>query len=141
MPIRSLPILPLVLLLVCGSASAQECTAEVDVRDQVGLKLDIAYRCQSGHPLHFTADGELLAGWLLEPRGFGFNPTIDIRVRTHDGTSFAAGLPRVGDAWRLGGNTNLRFAGFTAIGKLHHQEIAVPAPGSLRAGARKENGV
>jgi hypothetical protein len=82
----------------------------------------------------------LLSGWLLEPRGFGFNPTIDIRVQSQPGLTFAAGLPRVGEAWRLSG-LNVRFAGYTAIGKMHYEEIAVPAPGSLRQGAARENGV
>lgn len=195
----------LVLLLLSASAhaQAQDCTADVAVSEQNGLKLEVAYRCKSERALAFTADGDrmarrvldlvdgrgesptpgnnawtvepsggvvaaryrfdltaharsvestssavqrgdgalvLLSGWLLEPRGFGFNPTIDIRVRTAPGLSFGAGLPRVGDAWRLSG-LNVRFAGYTAIGKLHYEEIAVPAPGSLRAGARHENGV
>ncbi len=81
----------------------------------------------------------LLSGWLLEPRGFGANPVIDIRASVPQGLVFATGLPKVGDAWRLAG-TNVRFAGYTAIGKLHYEEIAVPAPGSLRAGAKRENG-
>jgi hypothetical protein len=81
----------------------------------------------------------LLSGWLLEPRGFGVNPTIDIRVRTAPGLRFAAGLGRTGDVWRLA-RTNVRFAGFTAFGRFHHEEIAVPAPGALRAAARHEPG-
>ena len=47
-----------------------------------------------------------------------------------DGLSFATGLPKVGDAWRLM-NASVSFAGYTAIGKYSLQEIAVPAPGSL----------
>ena len=47
---------------------------------------------------------------------------------------------RVGDAWRLAGMT-VRLAGYTAIGSLFLQELPVPAPGSLRPGAPKEEGV
>ncbi len=82
----------------------------------------------------------LLSGWLLEPRGFGVNPVIDIRARVPEGLVFSTGLPKVGDAWRLAG-TNVRFAGYTAIGKLFYEEIVVPAPGSLRAGAKREDAV
>ena len=87
-------------------------------------------------------DGVLatLGSWLLEPQGFDRSPTIDIRVRADDGQVFAAGLPKVGDAWRLAGMT-VRLAGYTAIGSLLLQELAVPAPGSLRPGAPKEDGV
>ena len=59
---------------------------------------------------------------------------------TPDGFVFATGLPKVGDAWRLAG-TRVRFAGYTAIGRFKLHELAVPAPGSLRAGAAKEDGV
>ena len=64
-------------------------------------------------------DGVLatLGSWLLEPQGFDRSPTIDIRVRAADGQGFAAGLPKVGDAWRLAGVT-VRLAGYTAIGSL-----------------------
>ncbi len=74
----------------------------------------------------------ILSSWLLEPRGYRQPPTIDIRMTTEAGLVFAAGLPRVGDAWRLTGTT-VRFAGYTALGRLSLQEIAVPLPGSLRA--------
>ncbi len=81
-----------------------------------------------------------LSGWLLETRSLGNAPTIDIRARTADGLSFATGLPRVGDAWRLA-NTPVSYAGYTAIGNISLQEIAVPAPGSLRPGQSKKDGV
>ena len=81
-----------------------------------------------------------LGGWLLEPRGYDRVPVIDIRVATPPGMRFVTGLPRVGDAWRLAG-TPLRFAGFSALGNLGYQELAVPAPGSLRDGRRRESGV
>jgi hypothetical protein len=81
-----------------------------------------------------------LGGWLLEPRGYDRVPTIDIRMTTTPGLVFAAGLPKVGDAWRLSGTT-VRFAGYTALGHLTYRELAVPAPGSLRPGQPKTNGV
>jgi hypothetical protein len=81
-----------------------------------------------------------LSGWLLEPRGLGNAPTIDIRARTAEGLSFATGMPKVGDAWRLV-NTPVSYAGYTAIGKIALQEIAVAAPGSLRPGQPKKDGV
>jgi hypothetical protein len=74
-----------------------------------------------------------LGGWLLEPRGYDRVPIIDIRMTTGPGLVFAAGLPKVGDAWRLVG-TPVRFAGYTALGRLAYRELAVPAPGSLRPG-------
>lgn len=82
----------------------------------------------------------MLGSWLLEPQGFERPPTIDIRGRTADGLIFTSGLPKAGDAFRLSG-TSVRFAGYTAIGALFLQELAVPAPGSLRPGALKEEGV
>jgi hypothetical protein len=81
-----------------------------------------------------------IPGWLLEPRGFDRLPVIDIRAQLPDGFSFATGLPKVGDAWRLAG-TRVGFAGYSAIGKLTLEEIVVPAPGSLRPGAAKQDGV
>src|ERR1700730_16645337 len=72
-----------------------------------------------------------LGGWLLEPRGYDRVPIIDIRMTTSPGLIFATGLPKVGDAWRLSG-TPVRFAGYTALGRLAYRELAVPAPGSLR---------
>ena len=51
-----------------------------------------------------------MGGWLLEPRGYERAPVIDIRMTTGPGLAFAAGLPRVGDAWRLAG---------TEIGRAH----------------------
>ena len=81
----------------------------------------------------------LLSGWLLEPRGFGANPVIDIRASVPQGLVFATGLPKVGDAWRLAG-TNVRFAGYTAIGKLHYRRSpfrrrarCAPAPSARTA--------
>ena len=82
----------------------------------------------------------LLSGWLLEPFGYTHLPTIDIRMTTAPGLVFASGLPRVGDAWRLAG-ANLRFAGYTVLGRLDLQELAVPLPGSLRSGAATGQGV
>ncbi len=70
-----------------------------------------------------------LGGWLLEPRGYDRVPVIDIRMTAAPGLVFAAGLPKVGDAWRLSGTT-VRFAGYTALGRLAYREFAVPAPGS-----------
>jgi hypothetical protein len=81
-----------------------------------------------------------LPGWLLAPRGYDNFPVIDIRAHTADGQSFATGLPKVGDAWRLAGTT-VGYAGYTAIGKFSLQEIAVPAPGSLRPGQPKKDAV
>jgi hypothetical protein len=81
-----------------------------------------------------------IPGWLLEPRGFEHLPVIDIRAQLPEGFAFATGLPKVGDAWRLAG-TRVGFAGYSAIGKFTLEEIAVPAPGSLRPGAPKEDGV
>jgi hypothetical protein len=80
-----------------------------------------------------------ISGWLLEPRGFEHLPLIDIRVQLPEGLVFAAGLPKVGDAWRLAG-TRVGFAGYSAIGKFTLEEIAVPAPGSLRPGAPRRDG-
>lgn len=81
----------------------------------------------------------LLSAWLLEPRGYDRPPTIDIRVATAPGLVFVSGLPRVGDAWRLAGTT-VRFAGYSALGRLRLEELAVPAPGSLRPGVRARQG-
>jgi hypothetical protein len=81
-----------------------------------------------------------LSGWLLETEGLGNAPVIDIRAHTAEGLSFATGMPKVGDAYRLA-NTSVSYAGFTAIGNISLQEIAVPAPGSLRPGQPKTNGV
>ncbi len=82
----------------------------------------------------------LLSGWLLEPRGYDRAPVIDIRIVPAAGLSFSTGLPKVGDAWRLAGTT-VRFAGYSALGRMSLQEIVVPAPGSLRQGAPKQDGV
>ena len=54
-------------------------------------------------------------------------------MTTGPGLVFAAGLPKVGDAWRLSGAPVLT-AGYTALGRLAYRELAVPAPGSLRPG-------
>jgi hypothetical protein len=81
-----------------------------------------------------------LGSWLLEPRGYDRPPVIDIRVAVGPGLVFAAGLPKVGDAWRLAGTT-VRFAGYTALGRLSYRELAVPAPGSLRSGQPASQGV
>jgi hypothetical protein len=81
-----------------------------------------------------------LGGWLLEPRGYDRAPTVDIRMATGPGLVFTSGLPKVGDAWRLSG-TSVRFAGYTALGRLAYRELAVPAPGSLRPGQPRANAV
>lgn len=81
-----------------------------------------------------------LSGWLLEPHGLDHVPVIDIRATTADGLSFATGLPRVGGAWRLAGSS-VGYAGYTALGRFSLHEIAVPAPGSLRPGQAKQEGV
>ena len=77
-----------------------------------------------------------LGNWLLEPRGYQKVPVTDIRVRTPQGMIFSSGLPRAGDAWRLA-NATVRFAGYTAIGKIELHELTVPAVGSLRPGQPK----
>ena len=78
----------------------------------------------------------ILGSWLLEPQGYDRVPTIDIRMTTSPGLVFAAGLPKVGDAWRLSGAPVVA-AGYTALGRLTYRELAVPAPGSLRPGEPK----
>jgi hypothetical protein len=82
----------------------------------------------------------ILGTWLLEPQGYDRVPTIDIRMTTAPGLVFAAGLPKVGDAWRLGGSPVVT-AGYTALGRLTYRELAVPAPGSLRPGEPKADAV
>lgn len=77
-----------------------------------------------------------LGSWLLEPRGYVRPPIIDIRITTGPGLAFAAGLPKAGDAWRLAGTT-VRFAGYTALGRLAYRELAMPAVGSMRTGQPK----
>lgn len=183
--------------------AAPDCTVDGTLASNDGLKLDLTYRCRSTTALTFHADGDrmagkvldfrdgaghqptpssngwrvearngvveahyrydltayaravdspstavqrgdgvlsLLSGWLLEPRGYERAPTIDIRIVPAAGLSFTTGLPKVGDAWRLA-NTTVRFAGYTALGRLSLQDIAVPAPGSLRPGAAPQDGV
>jgi hypothetical protein len=182
---------------------APDCTANVALGGDDGLKVDVVYRCRASSPVTFNAASEmaagevmsftdatgkpvqraatswsvepvnglaeahytvdllayakdmnsptqaiargngvltLLEGWLLEPRGLPHLPVIDIHVQSAPGLSFASGLPKVGDAWRLQG-TPVRFAGYSALGKFTLKEIVVPAPGSLRAGQPKEEGV
>ena len=87
-------------------------------------------------------DGVLatLSSWLLQPRGFDRTPIIDIRVHTTEGLGFSSGLPRAGDAWRLAG-TSVGFAGYSALGRFSLTDIVVPAPGALRAGAARQDGV
>lgn len=81
-----------------------------------------------------------LGSWLLEPRGYDRVPAIDIRMTSGPGLVFATGLPKVGDAWRLIG-TSVRFAGYTALGRVAYRELAVPAPGSLRPGQPRTDAV
>ena len=82
----------------------------------------------------------ILSAWLLEPRGYAQPPTIDIRMTTGPGLVFATGLPKAGDAWRLAGTT-VRFAGYSALGRLSLTELAVPLPGSLGPGQPAGKGV
>ena len=81
----------------------------------------------------------ILGSWLLEPQGYDRVPTIDIRMATAPGLVFAAGLPKVGEAWRLGGAPVVA-AGYTALGRLAYRELAVPAPGSLRPASQPTQG-
>jgi hypothetical protein len=81
-----------------------------------------------------------IPGWLLEPRGLDHLPVIDIRAHLADGLSFGTGLPKAGDAWRLSG-TRVGFAGYSVVGRFALEEIPVPAPGSLRPGTAKQEGV
>lgn len=82
----------------------------------------------------------VLGSWLLEPQGYDRAPTIDIRMTTAPGLVFAAGLPKVRDAWRLAGAPVVA-AGYTALGRLAYRELPVPAPGSLRPGQAKADAV
>ena len=101
----------------------------------------LGYAQQINNPTMAIARGDgvytLLEAWLLEPRGFKSAPVIDIRVKAAEGLSFATGLPKVGDAWRLSG-TVVRFAGYSALGKFALETVAVPMPGSLRPNLQKE---
>lgn len=183
--------------------AAPDCTADVSLTADGGLKVAVVYRCRSTTPITFSAFGEravskvlsftdrsgnpltpsdgawrvepanglveahysfdllgyaqavnsptgavargggvltLLESWLFEPQGYRGAPVIDIRVKAAEGLSFSSGLPRVGDAWRLS-DTLVRFAGYSALGKFTLKEIAVPAPGTLRPGQAKQDGV
>ena len=82
----------------------------------------------------------ILGSWLLEPQGYEHAPIVDIRMMTGPGLVFAAGLPKVGDAWRLAGAPVVT-AGYTAFGRLAYRELAVAAPGSLRPGQPKADAV
>lgn len=196
-------LLPLSIVLPAYAqpAGAPDCTANVDLAADGGLKVGVVYRCRSDAPITFSAASEtaaahvmaftdaagrplqrsstswrvesvngmvearyrldlmayakdlnspteaiargggvlsLLEGWLLEPRGLQHLPVIDIHVKAANGLQFTSGLVRMGDTWRLEG-TPVRFAGYSALGKFTLQDIAVPMPGSLRAGhARRE---
>ncbi|HTR84274.1 MAG TPA: hypothetical protein VMI56_07325 [Reyranella sp.] len=193
----------LLFALPAWAQTPADCTADVDLTSDNGIKVAVVYRCQSTTPVTFHAAGDravartsevkdgtgkpltpssdawwvepangvaelhyrvdvsgyaadvnsptlaiargegvltLLEGWLLEPRGYKKPPTIDIKVKTAPGLSFSSGLPKVGDVWRLSG-TLVRFAGYSALGKLSVQEFAVPAPGSLRPGGTRAEGV
>lgn len=114
----------------------------VDLR----YKVDLTNRNADSRELILRGQGmdkgalATLGTWLAEPRGFDHLPVIDIRVKAADGLVFSSGLPRIADAWRLEG-TSVGYAGYTALGKLTLREFAVPAPGSLRPGAQREDGV
>ena len=108
-------------------------------------RLDLAgYAAEVDRPTLAIARGGgvlcLLESWLFEPRGFKTLPVIDIRMHAADGLSFTSGLPKVGDAWRLS-DTLVRFAGYSALGRFSLSELAVPAPGSLRPGQARLDGV
>jgi hypothetical protein len=105
-----------------------EARYHIDLRDRQGA---------DPRELILRGDGALatLGMYLAEPRGYDHLPVIDIRVRAAKGLAFAAGLPKVGDGWRLAGSS-VAYAGYSALGKVSLQDIAVPAPGSLRSGLR-----
>jgi hypothetical protein len=60
-------------------------------------------------------------------------PAIDIVVTTPADTVFLAGLPHEAGAWRLR-DTTVRFVGYTVVGRVQAERIAVPSPASLPAG-------
>jgi hypothetical protein len=134
----------------CRSAAAITFTHAGRVEPANGLveayyRFDLATHARSvdsTREIVMRGEGVLavLSSWLDEPQGYQRAPIIDIRVRTAPGHTFASGLPRVGDAWRLAG-IGVRFAGYTVFGHVSLTEVAVPAPGSLRAGAAKQDGV
>jgi hypothetical protein len=117
----------------------------VDPKDgivETRYQVDLTNRNADAHELIVRGQGALatLGTWLAEPRGYPHTPVIDIRVQAADGLSFAAGLPRVDGAWRLEG-ARVAFAGYTALGRFALEEIPVAAPGSLRPGAVRRDGV
>jgi len=132
-----LALLLLALAAPAGAQPAADCTADVEVG--ADLKINVHLQCGRAEPGSYRVDlmslpqsrevivrgqGVLatLGSWLRTPEGLGRAPSIDIRVKTAPGLVFAAGLPRVGDAWRLDG-TSVRFAGYTAIGRLSLTEL------------------
>jgi hypothetical protein len=79
----------------------------------------------------------VLGTWLLQPRhGTVAVPlVIDIAARSSSADLlFVAGLPRVGEAWRLAGTT-VYFAGYATIGAFALHVLPVSAPGSLAPGS------
>jgi hypothetical protein len=132
----------------CRSSSALtfESVGRVDSHNGIvdaRYRLDLAQRSESdGRELILRGDSALatLGSWLATPRGYERLPVIDIKVHAASGLGFAAGLPKVGDAWRLEG-ASMGLAGYTALGKVSLQDIAVPAPGSLKPGATPQSAV
>jgi hypothetical protein len=132
----------------CRSSSALTFEPVGRVDSQNGIvdaryQLDLARRTESdGRELILRGDSALatLGSWLATPRGYERLPVIDIKVHAASGLGFAAGLPKVGDAWRLEG-ASMGLAGYTALGKASLQDIAVPAPGSLKPGVAPRSGV
>ena len=66
----------LAALLLSSSVVAQDCTADVDLAQRDGLKLDVTYKCRSAAALQFVADGDRVARRVTEFRdGSGHEPT------------------------------------------------------------------
>lgn len=139
-------LLSFVLASPAAAQPAPDCTVEVEV--PANLRLDVEMRCGSAEPERYRVDlldlppsrevivrgqGVLatLGSWLRAPQGHGQAPTVDIRVTTAPGLVFAAGLPKVGDAWRLSG-TGLRFAGYAAIGRMSLAELPTDLPANRK---------
>ncbi|MBM3646419.1 MAG: hypothetical protein FJX11_01375 [Alphaproteobacteria bacterium] len=144
---RCRAVQPLSFQLGDGRSSAHVEDLKVEQRDGIAearYRFDLMgfARAVDSTSLAVARGGGVLAtlgGWLLEPRGYDRAPMIDIRMTVDPGLVFTAGLPKAGDAWRLAG-TPVRFAGYTALGRLAYREFAVPAPGALRLGQPRASG-